>query len=57
MQCVPEVHRDNAQDQERVNVIRMLLAAFEHAQRPWGNRLSTRLTLMGTTSSLIAARH
>lgn len=38
MQCVPEVHRDNAQDQERVNVIRMLLAAFEHAREAMGKQ-------------------
>jgi uncharacterized protein YqeY len=38
MRCVPEVHRDNVQDQERVNVIRMLLAAFEHAQEALGKQ-------------------
>jgi uncharacterized protein YqeY len=36
MRCVPEVHRDNVQDQERLNVIRMLLAAFEHSQEALG---------------------
>ena len=38
MRCVLEVHRDNVQDQERVNVIRMLLAAFEHAQEALGKQ-------------------
>jgi uncharacterized protein YqeY len=38
MRCVPEVHQDNAQNRERVNVIRMLLAAFEHAQEALGKQ-------------------
>ena len=38
MRCVPEVHRENVQDQERVNVIRILLAAFEHAQEAMGKQ-------------------
>jgi len=46
-----------AHHQARVNVIRMLLAAFEHAQEAMENRLSTLLIRMAPISRLIVTRN
>ena len=46
-----------AQDQGRVNVIRMLLAAFEHAQEAMGKQAFDAFDSDGTTSNWTATRH